>query len=156
MSAFHPLQTLALQATNLSMSQLTLRYHFDETDDFGWLDVAVTTEKFSGRGGFWVQWQDVKEFGEKLSTYPIKDDAPLSAAWGYEMHEGDDLIVSIQIAPANATGNLRVRVELADEDERSERLRTSFVTNYPDLEQLRVAIAALMDRKTDEAVLGGR
>lgn len=138
------------------MSKLTLRYRFDDTDDFGWLDVAVTTDRFSGRGGFWVQWQDVREFGEKLSTYPIKPDAPLSAAWGYEMQEGDDLIVSIQIAPANPTGDLRVLVELADDDERSERVRTSFVTNYPDLEQFGIAIAALMDRKTDEAVLAGR
>jgi hypothetical protein len=138
------------------MSKLTVRYRFDDTDDFGRLDVAVTTDKFSGRGGFWVQWQDVREFGEKLSTYPIKADAPLRAAWGYEMHEGDDLIVSIQVAPANPTGDLRVRVELADEDGRSDRVRTSFVTNYPDLEQFRVALAALMDGKADEAVLTGR
>jgi hypothetical protein len=138
------------------MSKLALRYRFDDTDDFGWLDVAVTTDKLSGRGGFWVQWQDVREFGEKLSTYPIKPDAPLSAAWGYNMHEGDDLIVRIQISPANSTGDLRVRVELADEDERSERVRTSFVTNYPDLEQFRIAIAAMMNREADEAVLPGR
>jgi hypothetical protein len=97
------------------MSKLALRYRFDDTDDFGRLDVVVTTDKFSGRGGFWVPWQDVTEFGDKLSTYPIEADAPLSVACGYEMHEGDDLIVSIQIAPANSTGDLRVRVELADE-----------------------------------------
>jgi hypothetical protein len=72
------------------------------------------------------------------------------------MHEGDDLIVSIQIAPANSTGDLRVRVELADEGEPSERVRASFVTNYPDLEQFRIAIAMMMDRETDEAVLAGR
>jgi hypothetical protein len=138
------------------MSKLALRYRFDDTDDFGWLGVEITTAKFSGRGGFWVQWQDVKEFGEKLSAYPIKPDAPLRASWGYEMHEGDDLIVSIQIEPANRTGDLRVRVEVADEDERSDRVRTSFETNYPELEQFRIAVAELMDRKTDEAVLAGR
>lgn len=138
------------------MSKLALRYRFDDADDFGWLDIAVTTEKFSGRGGFWVQWQDVREFGEKLSTYPIKPDAPLSAAWGYGMQEGHDLVVSVEIAPANATGDLRVRVELADYTEQSERVRASFVTNYPDLEQFGIAIASLMDRKSDEAVLSGR
>ena len=138
------------------MSELAFRYRFDDDDDFGRLYVTVTTDKFSGRGGFWVQWRDVREFGESLSTYPIKADAPLSASWGYEMQEGDDLVVSLEIAPANATGDLRVRVELADEDERSERVRTSFVTNYPDLEQFRIAIGALMDRETDEAVLAGR
>jgi hypothetical protein len=47
-------------------------------------------------GGFWVQWQDVKEFGESLSTYPIEPDAPLKAQWGYEMQEDDDLILSVE------------------------------------------------------------
>jgi len=138
------------------MSDLTFRYRFDDADDFGWLDVAVATDKFSGRGGFWVQWQDVREFGEKLVAYPIEPDAPVSAAWGYEMLEGDDLVVGLEIAPANATGDLRVQVELADYTEKSERVRTSFVTNYPDLEQFRKAIASLMDRKADEAILSGR
>jgi hypothetical protein len=138
------------------MSKLALRYRFSDTDDFGWLGVAVETDKFFGEGGFWAQWQDVTEFGQKLATYPIQSDAPISASWGYEMHQGDDLIVSIEIAPANSTGGLQVRVELADDDERSEGLRTSFITNYPDLEQFGTAITALMDRKADEAVLTGR
>lgn len=138
------------------MSKLVFRYRYDDTDDFGWLDVAVTSASFSGQGGFWVQWQDVKEFGEKLSTYPIKPEAPLAASWGYEMQEGEDLVVSVEIAPANQRGDLRVKVELADYTERSERLRTSFVTNYPDLDAFRLALAELMDRKAEEAVLVGR
>jgi len=138
------------------MSKLALRYRFDDADDFGWLDVAITTDRFSGRGGFWVQWQDVREFGEKLSTYPIQPDAPLSAAWGYDTLKGDDLMVSIEIKPANATGDVRVRVELTDNTEPSERVRTSFLTNYPELEQFRIAITSLMDRNSDEAVLSGR
>lgn len=132
------------------------RYRYDETDDFGWLDVAVTTDNFVGRGGFWVQWQDVKEFGEKLSTYPISPSAPLSAAWGYEPWEGDALVVSIEIAPANGRGDLGVKVALRDHTDATECLRTSFITNYPDLEVFRLAIANLMDGKIDEAVLLGR
>jgi hypothetical protein len=153
---FRPIADISVASDKPGMSKLALRYRFDDTDDFGWFDVAVTTDKFSGRGGFWVQWQDVREFGEKLSTYPIEPDAPLSAKWGYNMRDGDDLIVSIQISPANSTGDLRVRVELADDNERPERVRTSFVTNYSDLEQFRIAIAAMMDREADEAVLPGR
>ena len=138
------------------MNRLTLSYRYDDTDDFGRLGVELCTDNFCGQGGFWVQWQDVKEFGETLSAYPIPPDAHLSASWGYNMQEGDDLIVSIQIAPENATGDLRVRVELADESEQSERVRASFVTNYPELEAFRLGIAALMDRKCDEATLAGR
>ena len=98
----------------------------------------------------------MKEFGERLSTYPIDPNEPLSTSWGYEMQEGEDLIISISIAAANATGDLKVTVELADEHERSERLRTSFLCNYPDLDRFKSAIAALMNREAEEAALTGR
>lgn len=136
------------------MSQLVLRYDFDAAG--GWLDVSVTTAKFSGQGGFWVHEQDVREFGEKLSTYPIRPEAPLTAAWGYEMLEGDDLVMGVEIVPANPRGDLLVRVELADHMEPTERVRTSFLTNYPELDRFRTAIMSLMERTTDEAVLSGR
>ena len=144
-------------------SSLTFAYKFsgDPEDDFGWLDVAVASESISGRGGFWVQWQDVKEFGERLSTYPIPPEAPLKAEWGYEPWEGDALVISVEIAPAGGRGDLSVKVWLRDhtemgEGEPSECLRTSFITNYPDLEAFRLAIANLMNGKADEAQLLGR
>jgi hypothetical protein len=69
------------------------------------------------------------------------------------MQEGDDLIISVDIGPDNPRGDLRVRVQLADDNERGERLRTSFVTNYPDLENFRLDIGKMMDHQCDEAVL---
>ncbi len=146
------------------MSQLTFRYEHDASffdqkllrDDFGRLSVSVTTDRFSGRGGFWVQWQDVKEFGESLAIFPIEDDAPLIAQWGYDMQQGDDLILRVEIAPANRRGDLVVRVEIADDHEPRERLRASFTTNYPDLDAFRTDIVKLMDNEIDEAVLTGR
>jgi hypothetical protein len=146
------------------MSQLVFRYQSDvsfldpklTTDDFGRLSVTVTTDRFSGRGGFWVQWQDVKEFGEALATFPIKEDAPIVAQWGYNMQEGDDLILRFEIGPANKRGDLIVRFEVSDSDEPRERLRASFLTNYPDLDAFRSAIAKLMANEIDEAVLSGR
>lgn len=113
------------------MNELTLTYEFDPEDDFGWLGVEVRTERFSGRGGFWVQWQDVEEFGKSLRTYPITNEAPLLGAWGYEPWEGDALVVRIEVAPANSTGDLKISVEVADNHERSERVRTSFRTPLP-------------------------
>ena len=144
-------------------SSLTLKYKFsgDPQDDFGWLDIDVVGDKFSGKGGFWVQWQDVREFGEALATFPISLEAPLKAAWGYEPWEGDSLIVSLEIVPADNRGNLLVKVWLRDymepfETEPAECVRTSFTTNYPDLDVFRIAIAKLMERKSDAAVLLGR
>lgn len=142
---------------------LTFTYDFtnDPNDDFGWLEVNVVGQRFSGRGGFWVQWQDVKEFGEALATYPILPEAPITTSWGYEPWEGDAIVVGIQIAPADKRGNLSVQVWLRDHIEMGEGvpnecIRTSFTTNYPELETFRVAIANLMAGKATEAVLVGQ
>lgn len=137
------------------MKQVIFRYEFSAVDDFGWLDVEVSTPNFSGRGGFWVQWQDVQEFGQSLRTYPLQADAPPRGAWGYEPWEGDSLIIRIEVVPANATGDLKVEVEVADHFEQSNRVRTSLLTNYPQLEAFSDGIASLMKRQTSEALLVG-
>ncbi|WP_156256211.1 hypothetical protein [Sandarakinorhabdus oryzae] len=146
------------------MSKLTLRYRYDSSffdpkqtrDDFGWLDVAVQTDRFSGEGGFWVQWQDVKEFGEALNVFPIVADSPITAQWGFEMLQGEDLRLRIEIAPANSRGDLSVRFEVADYDEPHNRLCGCFLTNYHDVDAFRAGIARLMDQEADEATLNGR
>ena len=143
-------------------SSLTLAYKFsgDPGDDFGWLDVEVIGDKFSGRGGFWVQWQDVTEFGLELSTYPISPEAPIKAAWGYEPWEGNSLVVSLEIAPADKRGNLTVKVWLRDYTEPSEAepfecVRTSFITNYLNLDVFRLDVERLMEQKSGTAALLG-
>lgn len=149
---------------NGSMSKLALRYKYDPShlnrdlvrDDFGYLTVAVETPDFSGRGGFWVQWQDVIEFAEALGAYPITNDAPVGCQWGYEMQEGDDLILRIEIKPTNLRGDLAVHFEVADMHEAHKRMRGSFLTNYPEIAAFRADITRLMDMATDEAVLTGR
>ena len=146
------------------MSKLTLRYQYDASffdpkkprDDFGWLAVEVQTDRFSGDGGFWVQWQDVKEFGEALNVFPIAAGRPVVAQWGFDMQEGDDLRLRIEIAPANNRGDLNVRFEMADYHEPDNRTRGYFTTNYPDLDAFREGIARLMERQADEATLTGR
>ena len=148
---------------NGGMAQLILTYRYDGTpkrilDDFGRLSVSVNTERFSGRGGFWVQWQDVREFGERLTTYPITVSMPVVAQWGYDMQEGEDLILRIEVAPANMTGDLSIYVEIADDTHDQgprERVRCSFLTNYPQVEGFSSAIAKLMDGDTSEAILAG-
>ena len=146
------------------MDQLTLRYRYDasffnpklDRDDFGRLSVGVAAHGFAGQGGFWVQWQDVKEFGEALAVYPIANDRPVIAQWGYDMQDGDDLILRIEVASADNRGNLIVRFEVADDHEAHNRIRGSFLTNYPDLDSFRLDIAKLMDNEIEEAVLIGR
>lgn len=146
------------------MSKLTFRYDFDASffdpkltrDDFGRLSIAVETDRFSARGGFWVQWQDVKEFGEALGTFPITKDKPIVAQWGYNMQEGDDLILRLEVSPADKRGNLAVRFEVADEVEPRDRAHGRFLTNYPDLDAFRISIARMMNNEVEEGVLTGQ
>lgn len=145
------------------MSELVFTYDYDPKflddvapDPFGYFTMAVSTDHFSGRGGFWVQWQDVKEFGESLATYPIDPANPLTAQWGFDLQKGDDLILRVEINPVDVRGNLRVKVEIADQHEPYMRIRASFQTNYPELDAFRVSIEQLMARKLTRAVLSGQ
>ena len=151
------------------MSQLVFEYRYDESffdarltpDDFGRLTVSVVTDQFSGTGGWWVQWQEVREFGESLSAFPIPPDKPLKAEWEatrLDNHVPVDraMIIGVKIGPANLTGDLLVRVEITDDDDWSRRVCTSFLTNYPDLEAFGRSIANLMDRRVDKAILRGQ
>lgn len=145
------------------MSQLIVKYVYDESffdkrltrDDFGRLTFTVVTHDFSGTGGFWVQWQNLRDFGERLSAFPITSDEPLKEDWGYMLDGDYHLVLGIVITPANTTGDLLVRVEIADEDDPLRHVCTSFLTNYPDVDAFRRSIASLMDRKVDEAILKG-
>lgn len=146
------------------MSQLILKYEYDESfynkdltrDDFGRLTLSVETLQFSGCGGFWVQWQDVVEFGESLAAFPITADAPPKACWSYRQSDGSEVVIlNVMISPANLTGDLLVSVEIADDSEPRRRVFTTFVTHYPDLEAFGRSIARVMERKLDEAVLRG-
>lgn len=145
------------------MEKLVLSYEFDpsyfdeklDRDDFGRLSVRLEAEHFSGRGGFWVQWQDVVEFGEKLSAYPIAVENPIIAQWGYEKQEGEDLILRICVAPKNKTGDLAVSVIIADDHEPSQRLSATFRSGYAALDIFRRDIARMMNNEAEKAVLHG-
>jgi hypothetical protein len=145
------------------MNQLALRYEYDashadtslDRDDFGRLSVAVETDRFSGRGGFWVQWQEIVEFGESLAVYPISAEKPLLVEWGYEMLERDDLIIRIEIGPKDSSGELIARVEVADDHEPWKRVKTSFRTGYPALEMFQRDVVKVMAGEADVAILLG-
>lgn len=145
------------------MNRLILKYRHDKSyfdksldrDDFGRLTLRVETEAFAGEGGFWVQWQDVVEFGQSMNAFPIQPDNPIVRQWGYEMQEGDDVIIRISIGPKNTTGDLLVSVVVADDHDQSQRLTVSFRSGYPALDTFREDIARMMKREITQAVLKG-
>lgn len=141
-------------------AQLTLRYEFssDADDDFGWLAVSVQTDAFTGRGGFWVQWQDVREMAPKLDSYPFSSANPFVEEWGQCNGDGSnyEVIVGISILPANKTGDLDVIVRIADHYDTRRQCQAVFQTNYPAVANFASELMAVMDRQRDEAVLLGR
>lgn len=136
-------------------ASLTLRYEFSRDDDFGWLGAKVRTAKICETGGFWVQWQDVEEWAEKLAACPLP--SPVEGDWGYWPSGGAwETVVGIWIEPAGGTGDVRVRVTLADSEDPRIRCETAFSTRNPDVERFASALIRMMKREADEAVLVGR
>jgi hypothetical protein len=146
------------------MSELIFRYVYDPSffdkdavrDDFGSLTMSVTTDRFSGCGSFWVQWQDVVEFGNSLATFPIQPEAPLGGKWGVMDRVGDNLALAVQIKPANSTGELLVTVEIGELKQNGDRARASFLTNYPEIDRFGRSLARLMDGTIEQSVLTGQ
>jgi len=143
------------------MDTLTLSYAHahahapDPKDDFGQFHVAVSASGFSGRGSMWVQWQDIEAFAAQLATFPLPSSPPVSLRRGFNHLVKDDLRVAIEIRPVDARGNLRVDVTVADYIEPERRVRTTFNTNYPQVESFQRAILRMMKGDIAEAVLTG-
>jgi len=141
-------------------AKLTLRYEFssDPDDDFGWLAVSVETDAFAGRGGFWVQWQNVEEMAPKLDAFPFSSANPFVEEWGQCNSDGSnyEVIVGISILTANKTGDLDVIVRIADHHDTRRQCQAVFRTNYPDTTRFATELKTVMNRQRDEAALLGR
>jgi hypothetical protein len=139
---------------------LTLRYEFslDADDDFGWLAVSVETDSFVGRGGFWVQWQDVEEWAVKLAAHPFSTDGPCVQEWGQCDGDGSnyEVIIGVSLLPANKTGDLEVLVCIADHHDTRRQCQAVFRTNCPDTAKFAAEMQAIMRREKYEVVLLGR
>jgi hypothetical protein len=145
------------------MSKLTLRYEYEapylppekQPDHFGRLFMTAETARFSGKGDFWVQWQDVVELGEELKTYPISEDRPIVRRWGFEQLEGNDTILAIEIMPSDKIGGLAVRFIIANQCEPQDRVSAQFKTTYSEIHRFSNDISLLMKQAIEEVVLTG-
>lgn len=137
-------------------STFVFEYEFShDGDDFGWLIAKVQTPQFSGRNGFWVQWQDVRDFAALLTTFPINADSPLLREWGFSEQGEYTEITKIKIAPKGATGALFVNVLLANYYAPENRCSTCFETDYPSLSEFGEQIERMLHNRTGGAVLKG-
>lgn len=129
--------------------------HSRDGDDFGWLITRVVTPAFQAENGMWVQWQDLLEFGQSLSAYPIPSDQPLTGEWGVGEHGEYQAITSVAVAPEGTTGGLIADVFLANYYDPRHRCQTRFLTDYPSLDRFRFEIVAMMGRERPSATLTG-
>jgi len=140
-------------------ASLTLTYDFSrDDDDFGWLQAKVQSSKASGVFGFWVQWQDVEQWGETLFRYPIPRGDPLIADWGQSDSDGGNYqpIVKVTIAPIDRSGHLEVVVHLSDHADQRNQCRAAFGTTHAELGRFAVEIREMMARRGSDAELTGQ
>jgi len=139
------------------MDTLTLSFTHDPdpNEHFGQFHIAVSASGFSGSGYMWVQWQDIEEFAEALAAFPLPASPPVSLRRGFNHTAGDDLRVAIEIRPTDARGNLQVDVTVADYVQPERRVRTTFNTNYPQVEIFQRSILQMTKGDLAEAVLTG-
>jgi hypothetical protein len=137
------------------VDKLIARYeHSRDGDNFGWLELEVRTADFRGRAGTWVQWQDLDEFADTLSLYPIRAEAPLRGEWGRDPHISGEGNLAVAIEPANRRGGLDVKIALASyHPEVRDRIRTGFRTGYAELQDFARSLKLMVRKETDEAVL---
>jgi hypothetical protein len=107
----------------------------------------------------WVQWQDVSELAEALRAYPIKQNDPITADWGFgEALQGKAVattITGLSIEPRGKTGGLVARICLADYYKPANRCSTKFETDYPSLALFADEITRLLRERSGSATLHG-
>ena len=137
------------------VGSVTFAYEFsgDPNDDFGWLAVTAEADGFRGANGFWVQWQDVGEFAERLSQYPFPSDEPIEAEWGYSEEGAYTRVTYVSLRPTDARGNITVTVDLADYYDVRRRCQLVLQTTYANIADFGEGLRKLMERKSENAVL---
>jgi hypothetical protein len=136
------------------MSRLEIGYEHASDDGLGRLTVAVETQGFSGAGGFWAQPSQLEGLARRLEPYPLVSD-PVIERWGFDSCEGEDVVVGLEVKPADGLGNLLVIVEIADEYDSRRRLRTDFRTSYMELGRFRDELVDVARLRAQTAVLEG-
>ncbi|MDO9337812.1 MAG: hypothetical protein Q7T61_15565 [Caulobacter sp.] len=136
------------------MDELT--FHMTPDGDGLWrLHADLRTDAFSGKGWSWAIPDDLLAFAEQLSAYPILAESPATLRLVYDQGEGDDLRLKVQVRPFGSLGRLVVRVEIADPDDPSCRLKAKFGADYASIARWIPALRSLAAGRREEATLSG-
>ena len=124
-------------------------------DQLGRLRLVVETPSFKGDGEAWAWPGLIEDFATALSQYPISGDNPPELRCGFGRLKVEEVVISLSVKAADALGKLDATINISDHFDRESRLRTHFVTHYPDVERFQKQLFALLAGDRDEAVLDG-
>jgi len=134
------------------MNQLTIRA-VPDGDGVWKMHLELQSESFSGRGWCWAGPESLKEFASQLAGCPLANDVTLRL--GYDQMQGDDLMLLLNIHPIGNLGVLEAKVEIADADDPTCRLKAKFHTSYASVDRFVPQLRALASGAREEAVLLG-
>lgn len=132
------------------MDRLTIRV--DSNGDGVWqIHFELHNEAFSGRGWFWGAPESLTEFATELTTYPLVK-AP-ALVLGYDQLQGDDVMLLLSVGPLGNLGVLEARIEIADRDDPTCRLKAKLHTSYASIDRFVPQLLALVSGARTDAVL---
>ena len=132
------------------MDRLTIRV--DPNGDGVWqIHFELHSEAFSGRGWFWGAPESLSEFASELTTYPLVK-AP-ALVLGYDQLQGDDAMLLLSVGPLGNLGVLEARIEIADRDDPTCRLKAKLHTSYASIDRFVPQLLALVSGARTDAVL---
>jgi hypothetical protein len=140
----------------------SLAFRFEREDEWhGKLFATVSADGFAGEGGAWLNTDQLREFGQRLSAFPlVKEDPPsISSGFGANADSLEQVHVSISLHPHNARGAVRATVELATEVWNGEEADLAcsatvrFLVTYGDLARFGPEFLDLIDGRAVSATL---
>lgn len=142
------------------MGVLTLRYQPDD-QWLGQLVVSVSVGGFSGVGTAWFSLDNLRDFAEAITAFPLPIDTPPTISGGFggdEKNIAQEHVV-MTFEQHNARGEVRATVRLATEvwkdpeSDLAKEMTVRFLVNYSDLGQFGPAMLDAIEGRVDEAVL---
>jgi hypothetical protein len=142
---------------------LRVRYSPDQ-DGTGKLSVAASAKGYAGVGGAWFDTSHFRDFESALATYPLPTDQYITIPSGFGWRSETDLEqehVRIAVGPVGVKGQVGVWVHLSTErwpDTRTESVmdvHLELLTTYERLRRFSEHVLLVLDRKLDEAEIGG-
>ena len=140
-----------------------LHLRFAPNDEWhGELIATCSHDQYSGRGGAWVNKEQIRAFAQAISVFPLDPDNPPSLAGGF-WDDGADALkptevhLGIDVTPLDALGRLRITVRLANEvwGDPKQTLECHatirFLGTYGDIAQFAAVLVGLVDGQSSEA-----